>query len=41
MHGNHAYGVDATVGLYVGCKESVSLQPKKDGGVYLLIGDTI
>jgi hypothetical protein len=33
--------VDATVGLHVGDKEPVSLQPNREGGVYLVIGDNI
>lgn len=41
MTRNHAYGVDATVGLHVGDKEPVSLQPNREGGVYLIIGDNI
>lgn len=35
------YGIDATVGLYVGSKEPISLSLNKEGGVYLVIGENI
>lgn len=34
-------GVDATVGLNVGNQEPVSLRVNRDGGAYLVIGDSV